>query len=127
MLPKKFVVIPIALVTLLTACLDGGKLTNDKAQKAIDAFQGSDSGSIVVIGVQEIPQENLAKASINFNNFQWQSSRPASLFSNSLKEYSGPGVATFSHYNDGRWVLTRIETSNELESVWWDNLSIEAE
>ncbi|HAG80606.1 MAG TPA: hypothetical protein DCL61_05415 [Cyanobacteria bacterium UBA12227] len=122
MLPKNFIVIPITLVTLLTACLDDGKLTNDKAQKAIDAFQGSDSGSIVVIGVQEIPQENLAKASINFNNFQWQSSR-----SNSLEEYSGHGVATFSHYNDGRWVLTKIETSNGLDSIWWDNLSIEAE
>ncbi len=37
--------------------------------------------------------------------------------------YSGPGVAYFSHYNDGRWILTRVEASGRA----WNGLDLEAD
>jgi len=39
--------------------------------------------------------------------------------------YSGPGEATFSHFTDGRWLLTKISTSEGINSFTWDNLNIE--
>lgn len=73
----------VALVLLLiTGCNKGsmervssyvdpdiGKLTNAKAQRAIQQWMGK--GSVAVQGIQEVPQENAAKADISFNNFRW--------------------------------------------------------
>lgn len=104
----------LSTIVLVTGCFDNDKLTNDKAQKALDTWTGN-SGKIVVLGIQEVPQANAAQANINFDNFQWKSDRP----------YSGPGTALFSRFNDGRWMLQRVATSNGLGSVWWNDLNIE--
>jgi hypothetical protein len=117
-------ILGLVLVTLFAAC-SKGQLTKEKAQQALSQWKSVAQGvppnrptsgsaavgqsqqpDIVVEGVQELPQENSAKASLRFNNFEYGSGRFT---------YSGSGVATFSHYNDGRWVLTKVETS---ENVW---------
>jgi hypothetical protein len=73
-----------------------------------------------VTGVQELPQENAAKAFLKFQNAPINHSCPGE------RMYSGPGEATFSHFTDGRWVLTKISTSEGINSFVWDNLNIEA-
>lgn len=96
--------------------LDSGKLTNDKAQKTINEWISSNykgrsspyrkllSGSAEVIGVQELPQQNSGKADVRFINLYFES------FGELI---TCPGTAMFTHYNDGRWVLTSVamETS----------------
>jgi hypothetical protein len=72
----------------------------------------NNTGRIVIKGIQESPQDNSAKADIEFNNFK---------FSGSQSSYSGTGTATFSRYNDGTWVLKKVSVSGKN----WDNLSIE--
>lgn len=82
---------------------ESGVLTRDKAQKALDkALEGSSKGGTVTVqGVRELPSENAAEAELNFQNFRWQA--PLGLGS-----YSGAGTARFSHYSDGRWVLSKV-------------------
>jgi hypothetical protein len=72
-----------------------------------------------VTGVQELPQENSARALLTFQNAPINHSCPGE------RMYSGPGEATFSHFTDGRWLLTKISTSEGINSFTWDNLNIE--
>jgi hypothetical protein len=102
---------------------DSGKLTNAKAQRAIQQWMGK--GTVTVQGVQEVSQENAAKADITFNDFRWNS-KGNMLEAAGERRYSGPAVAVFSHYNDGRWVLTKVTTSQGFNSTWWDNINVEA-
>ena len=74
----------------------------------------NNSGPIVIKGIQELPQENAAKVDLEFNSFNLSGSAPP---------YSGTGVATFAHYNDGTWVLKKVSVSGKE----WDNLNITAE
>lgn len=99
------------LLTLLVICTGcgssgtrgSGALTREKAQKALNkALDGFiKGGAVTVQGVREIPAENSAEADLNFQDFRWQA--PLGLGS-----FSGTGTAKFSHYSDGRWVLTKI-------------------
>lgn len=113
------------------------KLSNEKVQRAADqAVEWTrKGGGAQVVGIQEIPQENTARADIEFNGFQYNSddsgnpvpkdrSTPRKPDLNSpnfydelykyntqqvhVETYSGQGVATLKHYNDGRWVLTGV-------------------
>lgn len=122
----------LSLLFVLSAC--GSNLTTYKARIAVLTWSkqveasgpgtgtaqlsseevSNNSGPIVIKGIQELPQENAAKADLEFNNFK---------FSGSSRPYSGIGVATFSHYSDGTWVLKKVSISGKE----WDNLDIKAE
>jgi len=118
---------------LLVAASCGGKtLTREKAMQAVFQWRvaafvcrcggpctGSGGSPVEVTGVQELPQENSARAVLNFQSAPINHSCPGERI------YSGPGEATFSHYTDGRWVLTKISTSEAINSFTWDNLNIE--
>lgn len=90
-------------------------LEKDKAQNALNQWAGN-SGKIEVIGVQEMPQQNMARADIKFVNFTHSS----------LNNYTGHGTAIFSHYNDGRWMLITVTAKSSYDSVTWNGVSIEA-
>jgi hypothetical protein len=88
------------------------------------------------MGIQELPQQNAAKADIRFEGFQYNSTdmgtpvsknqatppkpdiNSPSYWSDAAKyttqqvrvmSYSGEGVGILKHYNDGRWVLTGVQ------------------
>ncbi len=90
-------------------------------------------GGARVLGIQDSPQDNSAKADIQFNNFEYMADSVGSPVSKDKKvkpipkdrlptpdeyaeqlnrprekSYSGSGVAILKHYNDGRWVLTEV-------------------
>ncbi|WP_448572621.1 hypothetical protein [Trichothermofontia sp.] len=98
---------------------DSGRLTTAKAQRALDKWIGN-AGEVTVIGIQELPQENAAKVDISFSNIKTKSEILGE------RNYSGPGFATFSRYNDGRWFLVGVSTSQGFDSVWWSGISVEA-
>jgi hypothetical protein len=100
-----------------------GKLTDGKAQRAVQRWMSG--GTVSVQGIQEVPQENSAVARLNFTNLSYKLHDPI-LGGNNNKIYSGAGNGIFAHYNDGRWVLIKITIGQGFDSVWWDNLNIEA-
>jgi RNA polymerase subunit RPABC4/transcription elongation factor Spt4 len=109
----------LIIIGILAASGGGGKLTTERAQQAVSQW----SGGVRVMGVQELPQENAATASLSFSSFNI---REQGLFGmSSTRNYSGPGEATFKHFTDGRWVLVKVSTSEAFNSVWWDNLNIQ--
>ena len=107
----------------IQTAFDSGKLTTDKAQRALNTWVSS--GSVTVRGIQEVPTENAAVAQLSFSNLGYNLHDP--LFGGEKsKTYSGAGTAIFTHYNDGRWVLTKITIGQGFDAVWWDNLNINA-
>jgi hypothetical protein len=118
-----------------TGSTDSSRLTVEKVQRAVDKALDwtRTGGGAKVLGIQEIPQENSAKADIQFNNFEYMADSVGSPVSKDKKvkpipkdrlptpeeyaeqlnrprekSYSGSGVAILKHYNDGRWVLTEV-------------------
>jgi hypothetical protein len=112
-------------------------LTNAKVEQAINQLTSNlrVSGSINVDGIQELPQENAARADLRFVNFQYKSDMAGSPVSSEKKapekpevndpnfydkmykygtqqvqtrNYSGQGFAVLKHYSDGRWVLKEV-------------------
>ena len=98
-------------------------LTTEKAQRTLSGWVSK--GGVTVIGVQEVPAENAAVAQLSFTNFAYKLRDPMFGGQND-KTYSGPGNAIFTHYTDGRWVLTKVTIGQGFDSVWWDNLNVEA-
>ena len=98
-------------------------LTTQRAQSALNSWVKS--GNVSVLGVQEVSSENAAVAQLSFSNFNYKLRDPMFGGQND-KTYSGPGTAVFTHYTDGRWVLTKVTIGQGFDSVWWDNLNIEA-
>lgn len=107
----------------IQTAFDNGKLTTDKAQRALNIWVKS--GSVSVRGIQEVASENAAVAQLSFSNLGYNLRDPI-LGGQRNKTYSGPGTAIFTHYNDGRWVLTKITIGQGFDVVWWDNLNLEA-
>jgi hypothetical protein len=93
-------------------------------------------GGATVLGVQELPQENAARADVRFDNFQFNADSYGTpvdknkktppepgindpnyyekMYQNRVgqihvERYSGQGAATLTHYSDGRWVLTGVQ------------------
>jgi hypothetical protein len=93
-----------------------GKLTTEKAQNTLSRWVKD--GQVTVRGIQE--SGNTAQADVNFSNFHF------TLKSGEESTYSGPGTAVFTHYNDGRWVLKKVSTSEGFNSIWWDDINVEA-
>lgn len=66
----------------------------------------TDNAKVTVQGVQEIPQQNMAEADVRYTNARAGCGGAAGSWSS--------GVATFKHYIDGRWVLTKITTGDNV-------------
>lgn len=113
------------------------QLTNAKVERAVNQLTSNLrlSGAISVEGIQELPQENSARADLRFTNFKYKSDMAGTPLSSNrqapekpeindpkfydkmyrystqqvyTKNYSGPGFAVLKHYNDGRWVLKEV-------------------
>ena len=113
------------------------QLTNAKVERAVNQLTSNlrVTGGISVEGIQELPQENSARADLRFTNFQYKSDMAGTPLSSNrqapekpqvndpnfydkmyrygtqqvyTKTYSGPGFAMLKHYNDGRWVLKEV-------------------
>lgn len=104
---------------------NSGKLTNEKAQGALKRWIESinSSGSIRVIGIQEDNRQNSARADIQFSNFQYLVNQPLGAGQTKM-EWSGGGTAYFMRYNDGRWILSSVYTSQGAASRWWEGIAI---
>lgn len=116
---------------------DSNKLTNAKVEDAVGKMTSNlrVGGSVVVDGIQELPQENAARADLRFNGFQYKSDMAGTPLTNDkqtpkkpeinspnfydemykygtqqiqVKNYSGQGTAILKHYSDGRWVLKEV-------------------
>jgi len=116
----------------------GGQLTTDKVQRAVDKALDwtRKGGGASVLGIQEVPQENAARADVRFDGFQYNANVEGSPVSKDkttppepsindprfyekmtqhglgavqVKRFSGRGTAILKHYNDGRWVLTGVQ------------------
>ena len=112
-------------------------LTAGKVQEAITGLTSNlrVGGSILVEGIQELPQESAARADLRFDGFQYKSDQMGTPVSRdkqspkkpevnspnfyeemyrygtqqiNTKSYSGPGYAVLKHYSDSRWVLKEV-------------------
>jgi hypothetical protein len=96
-----------------------GTLTTEMAQRAINKWMPSGSGTVQ--GVQ-VTQNNDAVADVSFSGLnvknEWQR----------VISYIGSGRAIFKHYSDGRWVLKRVEISNQKQGInsWWSDITVDA-
>jgi hypothetical protein len=111
---------PQSSVNSFTTTEKSDKLTQQQAQAALDKWISRESGSVTVSGVQEIPQENSARARLTFRNLhiEWTEGNPRQM------NYSDSGTATFTHYTDGRWVLNQIKLDRA--PVYWKDIGIKA-
>ena len=124
------VLIVVSVLSVTGTCL-GQAPTAASVQAAVN--QAVDwtqtGGSVTVVGVREVPGQNEATADLQFNNFQYNADfmktprpksertpagNPAVVYippsaTRNVLSYSGSGVASMTHYTDGRWVLTRID------------------
>lgn len=108
--------------TYTSASSDSGALTNEKAQRALSQWMPNCNATVV--GIQEMPQQNAAKANLTFSNCVFPYHGPN--IQPGEKNYSGHGEAVFTHYNDGRWVLTEVSAMDGWPPFKWENMSIEA-
>lgn len=134
---------PIAANSILTfltlnISLWAAPLTNINVNRAVNQaldWTRKGGGPATVVGIREIPQENLAVADVRFDNFQFNANiyniptqkdevtppQPAAdspTFNQQMAEwpsrqrhvaqYTGTSQALLTHYNDGRWVLTKV-------------------
>jgi hypothetical protein len=104
-----------------------GKLTNEKAlQTVAQVLHCYGACKMRVIGVQEVPQQNMAQADVEISNITFKIPKNDAVTAYAFgpgggtRIWSGHATAIFAHYNDGRWVLRQIicELGN------WDNLNI---
>lgn len=95
-----------------------GKLTNGVAERAVQRW--CKRGSVDVAGVQELPQQNSAVAQLKFTDLYYKANGRDNL------TYSGPAEAVFVHYNDGRWMLSKITIGRGFDAVVFSNINIEA-
>jgi hypothetical protein len=127
------VLIALSVFSVTGTCLGQATspLTAASVQAAVNQAVAwtQTGGSITVVGVREVPGQNAAAADLQFNNFQYNADfmsvpkpksertpagNPAVVYippsaSRNFLNYSGQGVASMTHYTDGRWVLTRID------------------
>lgn len=93
-----------------------GRITTEKAQQALNQWiSRAGSGQVTIVGgVREVPAENAATAELKFTKFVYVSSRTKQTL-----EYSGSGNATFMHYTDGRWVLSKVLAGDVWTNTTW--------
>lgn len=105
-------------ILMLSAC-SSSKLTSNRVQRTLDKWvkDSGVGGQIAVQGIQENPQDNTAKADAAISAVQYKQLGQAKI-------YSGPGVVESTHYNDGRWVITKILLTNAFDG-WATTLEVE--
>ncbi|MGE0885797.1 MAG: YARHG domain-containing protein [Blastocatellales bacterium] len=116
----------------------GSQLTTENVQRAVVQLLDwtKKGGTARVIGIREVPQQNIAQADIRFEDFQYNSTDLGTPVSKNqapppkpdinspnywsdmakyttqqvrVSRFSGEGVGILKHYNDGRWVLTGVQ------------------
>jgi hypothetical protein len=97
--------------------VDDGKLSNEKAQRALDIFMDG-AGKATIVGVQEETNSS-AVADLNFQNL------PYNEYGKS-KQYSGAGKAYFIRYNDGKWMMNKL-TFIPLDRAQYDHNALTLE
>jgi hypothetical protein len=82
-----------------------GSPTKEKVQPAVNQLLNGvrRGGTAIVQGVREI--NGGAEVDISFATFQYYFSSAPFM---GVQQFSGMGTGTLAHYNDGRWVLTKI-------------------
>lgn len=132
---------PALSTSVIASLFSNSDLTTDKVQRAVDQLLDftKKGGTARVLGIQELPQQNMAKVDIKFEEFQynstdlgipvsknqapprqpdrnspdfWQDLYKASTQQVSVRSYSGEGIGILVHYNDGRWVLTKVQLNS---------------
>ena len=95
---------------------NSARLTNDSVRRALERWDKVGTGNVTVHGIQEIPAENAAKATVTFRSLRY----PNPMYGRSGPElnYKGQGVALFVRYNDGRWALNRVNIDDFNYSYW---------
>ncbi len=101
----------------------GSTLSKDKLENTLNRWVSStgNSGSVTVIGIQENPQNNTARADIRFTNFTYNIQGFGGRVEQ--KVFSGGGLAHLIKYNDGRWVLSSVYTNQGMNSRWWEGIN----
>lgn len=98
-----------------TSAQKNDSLTTDRAQRAIDRFMAANATGTMKIkgGIREIPSENSAVADIVMENFKSNDGQfyPQTLRGRSLSWSTG--VAVFSRFTDGKWVLSQVVIVND--------------
>ncbi len=88
--------VSLAIAFVVVACTSNA-LTTERAQKAVASVCSTrlkPGWTVTVVGVQADPQGNASRADLTFADS-----------SGSVYE----GHASFVHYTDGRWVLTKVQ------------------
>ena len=86
-------------------------LSASKAEKMVNKWKASRSGTIEIAGVRENP-DNTAVATLKVSDLRIKTEQRE-------VNYSGAGEATFSRYTDGSWALTGLVFSNGgLENIF---------
>lgn len=118
--------------TASSQTVSSSKLNSEKVQRAVDKALNwtRKGGGAIVLGIQELPQENAARVDIRFDQFQYATDyygqptsaskqakplpkdrlpSPDELFGQpKVETYSGKGIGILKHYTDGRWVLAEV-------------------
>jgi len=91
----------------------GSTLTRANAQAAVQTWIDSamNGGSVTISELHLIPENRSAEGYLKFKNLRYV------LADKGPRNYSGRGFAIFSHYVDGRWVLTQVATANGQQSI----------
>ncbi|WP_228057260.1 hypothetical protein [Tychonema sp. LEGE 07203] len=112
------------LSTLTTGCdliKQDKSLSASKAEKIVNKWKSSRSGTIQILGVRENP-DNTAVATLQASNLIVKTDFIGTI---TEKNFSGPGEAKFSRYTDGSWALTGLVFGNDiLDSFWFKDLNI---
>jgi hypothetical protein len=106
---------------LITFACAEKRLTTSRAQATLNKWMASRAGKVEVLGVQEFPQQNNAKADLKFASLPVKDA-----IWGRADSYSGSGTAIFTHYTDGRWVLTEIDIPYQI-STWWKDINMEVQ
>jgi hypothetical protein len=124
LLVATFALFGIAACTERGTLTDSGRLTNDKAAAALKQWMPACNSTVT--GIQELPQQNVAKADLNLSNCPFFYSNVNSPTGGGTINYTGHGEAVFTHYNDGRWVMTQVSAKDRWPYFQWNGLNIEA-
>jgi len=113
----------VGSITLLSCVgglsqLSSGKLTKERAQAALNQWAGTTGrGQVTALGIQDVPAQNGARADVQFTNFTFNGDFGPETVSTT-------GYATFSHYNDGRWVLATVFVQGRDFYTWTPNSEV---
>lgn len=109
-------------------------LTKEKAQNTLNKWK-TDKGTVEVIGIQEMPQQNAAVANLQVDiNYKYKEKWPYARlpsdpeYTDKVYQYRGNGIATFIHFNDGKWILKEVQTGQAFVNDFrWREINLTVE